>query len=406
MYSAVVAWWSIFGGVLFSPFSHSKQLRKGHPQNCPKSLINALGVYCNALSNSGWEQGCSTPVPGLPYVLRLQSHLLKNISCDYILIRLSLLLAKLQLRIPMDSKVAGLQISHIKGMKPRVLSDQGLTFKDCSPLSSDSEMRDLVATASESWANFRNLHNHLSCDRIPIQFEHTACQEIIVLCNISVYGKWLYAYIYMWKIQCCCDWCTSHQLDRPSSGIQIYRSIYGCQKKALDWDSDMPQKTLISLLGELLPELLHVAFDFIPVHFPAHTAGRWLGRSLWPAYQCKGKQRGVDPGSIQRNPQIGIYKPQRRNLEVTWYDTKWHEMTRNDTKWHEMTRHDTKWQDMFGYFLLKFGFVCQSCDFWEPVSLRVIPCQGNDRMHFLRVIPCHGVVSSLRTFLPEFSSLL
>ena len=83
-------------------------------------------------------------------MLRLQSHLLKNISCDYILIRLSLLLAKLQLRIPMDSKVAGLQISHIKGMKPRVLSDQGLTFKDCSPLSSDSEMGDLVATASES----------------------------------------------------------------------------------------------------------------------------------------------------------------------------------------------------------------------------------------------------------------
>jgi hypothetical protein len=92
--------------------------------------------------------------------------------------------------------------------------------------------------------------------------------------------------------------------------------------------------------------------------------------------------------------------------DMTRNDTRWHGMTRNDTKWHEMTRHDTKWQDMFGYFLLKFGFVCQSCDFWEPVSLRVIPCQGNDRMHFLRVIPCHGVVSSLRTFLPEFSSLL
>jgi hypothetical protein len=48
--------------------------------------------------------------------------------------------------------VAGLHINHIDVIKakPFVLSDTGLTFKDRSPLSSDSERGDLLTVASES----------------------------------------------------------------------------------------------------------------------------------------------------------------------------------------------------------------------------------------------------------------
>jgi hypothetical protein len=81
----------------------------------------------------------------------------------------------------------------------------------------------------------------------------------------------------------------------------------------------------------------------------------------------------------------------------------------SDLTWHEMTRNDTEWHGVTGHLWTCFVMFCECedwfvtfCEFGDPVSSRVIPCQGNDRMHFLRVIPCHGVIPSLRIFLPDF----